>query len=115
MSLSLFPFLPLPGRTLYLTYSDYAVKWDDVAGIFSRKAILKGSFDKYAESKKGKRGTATVDAAFLEEIEKWRELLAKNLASRNPSLTQRLLNYAVQVTIDRIIFLRICEDHGIES
>jgi hypothetical protein len=33
-----------------------------------------------------------------------RELLAKNLASRNPSLTQRELNYAVQVTIDRIIF-----------
>src|SRR5665647_2887843 len=29
-------------------------------------------------------------------------------------LSQRELNYAVQVTIDRIIFLRICEDRGIE-
>jgi len=103
------------GRTLYLTYSDYSAKWDDIAGIFSHEAILKGSFDKYAESKKGKRGTATVDAAFLEEIEKWRDLLAKNLASRNSSLTQRELNYAVQVTIDRIIFLRMCEDRGVES
>ncbi len=26
----------------------------------------------------------------------------------------RELNYAVQMTIDRIIFLRICEDRGIE-
>src|SRR5438477_2102218 len=33
------------GRTLYLTYSDYSPNWDDIAGIFSREAILKGSFD----------------------------------------------------------------------
>ena len=89
-------------------------RWDEIAGIFSREAILKGSFDKFAESTKAKRGTATVDAAFLQEIETWRELLAKNLALRNPELSQRELNYAVQVTIDRIIFLRMCEDRGIE-
>ncbi len=29
-------------------------------------------------------------------------------------MTQRELNYAVQMTIDRIIFLRICEDRGME-
>ena len=49
-----------------------------------------------------------VDDAFLAEIERWRELLAHNIALRNPQLTQRELNYAVQMTIDRIIFLRIC-------
>jgi hypothetical protein len=103
------------GRILYLTYSDYAGRWDEIAGVFSREEILKGSFDKYAEAKKGKRGTASVDEAFLETIESWREMLAKNLALRNPKLTQRDLNYAVQVTIDRIIFLRMCEDRGVES
>ncbi len=41
-------------------------------------------------------------------------LLAKNIALRNPKITQRELNFAVQQTIDRIIFLRICEDRGIE-
>ena len=40
--------------------------------------------------------------------------MARNIAARNPDITQRQLNYAVQVTIDRIIFLRICEDRGIE-
>jgi len=77
-------------------------------------AILKGSFDKYVESKKSKRGTAEVDTAFLQEIERWRDLLARNIALRNPNLTYRELNFAVQRTIDRIIFLRICEDRGIE-
>ncbi|MBC8552598.1 MAG: Eco57I restriction-modification methylase domain-containing protein [Candidatus Brocadiales bacterium] len=101
-------------RILYLTYSEYAERWDEIMGIFSREAILKGSFDKYVESKKAKRGTTEVDAAFLQEIERWRDLLAKNIALRNPDLSQRELNFSVQCTIDRIIFLRICEDRGIE-
>ncbi len=102
------------GRVMYLTFKEYPEKWEDIASIFAREAILKGSFDKYAESAKGKHGTAEVDDAFLAEIERWRDLLAHNLALRNPALSQRELNYAVQMTIDRLIFLRICEDRGIE-
>jgi len=101
-------------RTLYFTYKQYADKWDVIAGIFSKDAILKGSFDKYADSGKAKRGTAEVDSAFLSEIESWRETLARNIALRN-TLSVRDLNDAVQRTIDRIIFLRIAEDRGIET
>lgn len=101
-------------RLFYCTFRDYAEKWDEIAAIFSKDAVLKGSFDKYATTSKGKRGTSEVDGAFLEEIEGWRDLLARNIALRNPGLTQRELNFAVQQTIDRIIFLRICEDRGIE-
>ncbi|HEU68287.1 MAG TPA: restriction endonuclease subunit M [Candidatus Acetothermia bacterium] len=101
-------------RILYVTCDEYDVRWDELAGIFGKEAVLKGSFDRYAESTKAKRGTAEVDDAFLAEIEGWREELARNLALRNPGLTQRELNFAVQRTIDRIIFLRICEDRGIE-
>jgi len=101
-------------RILYLTYTDYTKRWEEIADIFSREAILKGSFDKYIESKKTKRGTTEVDSAFLQEIERWRDLLARNIALRNPHLTHRELNFAVQRIIDRIIFLRICEDRGIE-
>ena len=104
------------GRVMYLTYKDYLEKWDEIAAIFSKSAILKGAFDQYAQGVKGKRGTKAVDDAFLEEMEGWRETLAKNLAIRNPGLENvRQLNYAVQMTIDRIVFLRICEDRGIEE
>jgi hypothetical protein len=101
-------------RIMYLTCREYPGHWDEIAGIFSREAILKGSFDKYAEGTKGKRGTASVDDAFLEEIEAWRDALARNLALRNPQLSIHELNFAVQVIIDRIVFLRICEDRKIE-
>ena len=101
-------------RVLYLGFREYISRWDEIEKIFSREAILKGSFDKFAESTKAKRGTAEVDDAFLDEIEKWRADLAANLALRNPALSQRDLNFAVQRTIDRIVFLRICEDRRIE-
>jgi len=101
-------------RVLYLNFTEYASRWEDISKIFSREAILKGSFDKFAESNKTKRGTAQVDDAFLYEIEKWRADLARNVASRNPKLSQRDLNFSVQRTIDRIVFLRICEDRRIE-
>src|SRR5207249_8346509 len=103
------------GRILYIPYTEYTKRWDEIAGIFSRDAVLKGAFDKFAESTRAKRGTADVDAVFLKTIEGWRANLARNLALRNPELTQRELNFAVQRIIDRIIFLRICEGRGIED
>ncbi|MGC9394602.1 MAG: Eco57I restriction-modification methylase domain-containing protein, partial [Anaerolineae bacterium] len=101
-------------RVMYFTYHDYPQRWDEIAGIFSPEAIYSGALDRYVDSTKTKRGTAEVDAAFLAEIEGWRDALARNLALRNPGLTVRQLNFAVQKTIDRLIFLRIAEDRGIE-
>ncbi|MFO8013609.1 MAG: N-6 DNA methylase, partial [Phycisphaerae bacterium] len=105
---------PSKARTLLIHYEELPQRWDELASVFARDAILKGSFDKYAESTKRKRGTAEVDEAFLAEIEAWRDALARNIALRNPNLSQRELNFAVQRTIDRIVFLRISEDRGIE-
>ncbi|MCB9109610.1 MAG: Eco57I restriction-modification methylase domain-containing protein [Anaerolineales bacterium] len=102
------------GRVMLLSYKDYVEKWDEIVSIFSRDAVLKGSFDSYAEGMKSKKGTTEVDDAFLSEIERWRDLLAKNIALRNKGLNVHELNYAVQMTIDRIVFLRICEDRGVE-
>jgi len=102
-------------RIHYFTYQDYEKNWDLITSVFSREAVLKGSFDKYAEKSRLKKGTATVDDAFLTEIEDWRDMLAKNIALRNADLSTRELNFAVQRTIDRIVFLRICEDRGIEE
>ncbi len=105
------------GRVLLLNYTDYIERWDEIVSIFSYNAVMTGGFDKFANSAAKKKGTAEVDSAFLAEIEGWREVLAKNIALRNKEKIQSEadLNYAVQMTIDRMIFLRICEDRGYES
>jgi len=106
---------PSASRIRYYTFRDYAEKWDEISSVFHRESILRGSFDKYAQDIKGKRGTAEIDKDFLADLDQWRLALAHNFALRNPSLTVRELNFAVQMTIDRLIFLRMCEDRGIEN
>jgi len=102
-------------RIFYCTYKEYNEQIDFISQTFSREAILKGSFDKYIEENKGKKGTSEVDKEFLKLIEIWREDLAKNIALRNKDLSIYELNYVVQAIIDRIIFLRIAEDRQIET
>ncbi|MDH5716960.1 MAG: N-6 DNA methylase [Spirochaetia bacterium] len=101
-------------RVFYCSFNEYEKHWDYLYNTFSKEAIFKGSFDNYARDAKAKKGTSTVDREFLKEIEKWRFELAKNIALRN-NLSTREINYAVQLTIDRVLFLRICEDRGIED
>ena len=103
------------GRILLLNYREYPARWDEIAGVFAKAAVWQGALDKFAEAKAGKRGTAEVDDEFLAEIERWRELLAHNLVLRNPTLRGRDVNWAVQQTIDRIVFLRICEARDLET
>lgn len=101
-------------RREFILYTDYEDRWDFIAGTFSKDAVLRGDFDRYCESKKG-RGAQLFDDAFLGEIEEWRKELASNLAMRNDSLDEAALNFAVQRIIDRILFLRIAEDRGTET
>jgi len=103
------------GRIMYITFDQYPDHFDDIYGVFARESVLKGSFDRYVQDTGRKRGTSEVDAEFLKEIEGWRDALARNIALRNQGLSVHELNFAVQRTVDRIIFLRMCEDRGIEE
>jgi len=102
-------------RLWYLRYTDYLKEWEKLVEYFSFEAVWYGSLDKYLAQQATPKGILTVDAAFLKEMEGWRERLAQNIVSLNPHLTSRQINFAVQQTIDRIIFLRIGEDRGIED
>jgi type I restriction-modification system DNA methylase subunit len=110
------------GRYKLIRYTEYIERWDEIASLFSKEAVQKGAIEQYAESSAGRRGNAEVDDEFLKDISNWRDVLARNFALRNPKIfgggghkATAELNYAVQKTIDRILFLRICEARGIEE
>jgi len=111
---------PRPGdkashaRIQYFGFNEYPDRWREIWDVFSREAVWSGTFDQYAASKR-KRGTSEVDSEFLKDIEGWRDVLARNLALRNSDLSADDLNAAVQRIIDRIVFLRMAEDRGLES
>ncbi len=102
-------------RILIINFENLLQEFDKLWDVFSKEAVLRGSFDRYVESSKGKKGTSEVDNEFLKEIEGWRDNLAKNIASRNPQLSITELNYSVQKVIDRILFLIICEYRNTEK
>jgi adenine-specific DNA-methyltransferase len=112
---------PLPtdkasvARIKYITYDQYLDEFDFLWDIFAKENLPKGRFDKYVQSDTRRKGTATVDDEFLKSIEQWRIYLATTIAVRNKSLNEDEINYAVQKIIDRIIFLRMCEDRGVEQ
>lgn len=102
------------GRIKYLTFNEYLTEFDFLWETFAKERVLRGSFDKFVKSDASKRGTSTVDYDFLQSMEEWRKYLATNIAINNHSYEEDDINFVVQQTLDRIIFLRICEDRSIE-
>ena len=101
-------------RIKYLSFRDYIKEFDFIWDTFSKEQVLKGSFDKFLLSDTHKKGTATVDKDFLESLDRWRTYLAVNISWNNRTLDEDEINFVVQQTIDRIIFLRIAEDRSVE-
>ena len=96
------------------SFDGFETNFDYIIGTFSKENIQRGSFDRYIETTRNKRGTSEVDKELLALVEEWRLTLAKSLARLNPMLDDWHLNVAVQRIVDRILFLRIAEDRRIE-
>ena len=102
-------------RIEYLTYEQYVEHFEELYNRISWEAVDLGKFDTYWETNRDKKGTATVDNDILQLIEKWRVLLAEDIALHNEEIDEFNLTSSVQKIIDRILFIRICEDKEIEE
>lgn len=94
-------------------YSEYISKFDELYEILSYQSIVSGYVDQYflLEQKE----TITFDNYFLKQIEEWRKEIAVNIIENNSGLNNDDINFLVQRLLNRIIFLRICEDREIEK
>ncbi|OIO13724.1 MAG: hypothetical protein AUJ54_15565 [Ignavibacteria bacterium CG1_02_37_35] len=101
-------------RMKYLTFRDYLNEFDFLWDTLARISVLRGSLDKYVQGTANKRGAETVDKDFLKTLDGWRTYLATSLSRDNKELNEEEINFVVQQTIDRIIFLRIAEGRKVE-
>ena len=135
------PYYNEPSRGLVadfdLRFEQYSLQWDVLLKTFSREAVATGSLEELLRKIKhvqaGRRvrgvdrmlldlrGSEPVDRVFLKHLENYRERFARALYAENrgvfPEADTRhgaaKLTEAVQRLIDRLVFIRVCEDRGI--
>jgi hypothetical protein len=120
-----------------LRFEDYINQWDILNNIFGREAVANGSLEqllaKIKHVRKGRRirgidrllidlrGSEPVDRAFLKHLEDFRLRFARVLFNENrPDFPDphthhgaARLTEATQRLIDRLVFIRVCEDRDI--
>ena len=101
-------------RLKHIHFEDYIKEFDFIYDTFSHEAVTRGRFDKFVQSAATKKGSQTLDKEFVQSLDNWRKYIATSIAHNNQKLNDEEINFAVQQTIDRLIFLRFCEDRAVE-
>ncbi len=94
-------------------FANFIDNLDEIYSLLSFDAIKSGSLDIIDTGEL--KGEETFDSHFLNQIENWRQVLAENVVENNTDLSQDDINFLIQRMINKIIFLRICEDREIEK
>jgi N-6 DNA Methylase len=100
------------GLRLDLTCDHFLDRFDDL-WLLSKESAETGLLDRTLLAKKLDRLRRPVDKEILEDMKRWRESLAKNIYKNHPDMAEEPLKENVQRILDRIIFIRSCEDRSL--
>lgn len=96
-------------------YTEYADKFEELQSLIGRKSVYTGQFDEEWKSIEEKLSLFSIDDLFLDQINDWRKQLGAEIYKHEPKISEQLLNDYVQSYINRIIFMRVCEDRDLET
>lgn len=102
-------------RVAHYHYTEYVDKFDEISRMLSYSAVVSGEFEKIFSNISVAVKKEPFDKYFLNQIQKWRFEISKDIVVGNESLNEASLNIYVQRLINRIVFLRICEDRNLEK
>ena len=99
-----------------LKCNEFLDRFEDL-WLLSKESFDQGLLDKLAEKYGKKTKKVTVDKQLLNDFTKFRDMLSKNITKLNQArkLTQEELDESIQRILDRLIFIRNCEDRGLEE
>jgi type I restriction-modification system DNA methylase subunit len=97
-----------------IPYSQYVERFDQIWQL-SKESFETGLIDKEAMKVGKLQQKITVTEQLAKDLNEIRDLLTHNLHSWNPGVSASDLDEGVQKLLDRLIFLRVAEDRGIEE
>jgi hypothetical protein len=96
-------------------YTEYESKFDEIKHLLGRDAVYSGAFETTWKDIETKINQYSIDSLFLSQINEWRKLLGAEIYKHEPTIEEQQLNDIVQSYLNRILFLRVCEDRNIET
>ena len=96
-------------------YTEYIEKFEEISRLLSFNSVVSGKFSQTFDKVTNTFRKEPFDKYFLEQIKEWRYSLSQDIYNRNSNLDEESLNVFVQRIINRIVFLRICEDRNLEK
>lgn len=96
-------------------YTDLLEKFEEIKLLIGRDSVYSGLFDNKWSSIESQIARFSVDDLFLEQINRWRLILANEFISIKSELSEEELNDLTQSYINSIVFLRVCEDRDLED
>lgn len=96
-------------------YTEYESKFEEIKRLLGRESVYTGSFDSEWKSIEDKINHYSIDELFLGQINEWRIALGNEIHKYEPTFDDQQLNDIVQSYLNRILFLRVCEDRNLED
>lgn len=96
-------------------YSEYVDSFDEICKLLGKASVYDGTYDEVWQDIEANVSPQSIDNLFLEQINQWRLLLGNQILSISPELTLTEIGDIVQSYINKILFLRVCEDRNIET
>lgn len=96
-------------------YTEFEAKFDEIKKLIGKQAVYDGSFETEWADIENKISQYSIDNLFLSQINEWRLLLGKEIFKYEPKISEQTLNDTVQSYLNRVIFLRVCEDRNLED
>ena len=106
---------PTVAMVAHYHYTEYVAKYDEISRLLSYQAVLSGNFESIFSNVTSSIKKEPFDKYFLAQIQKWRLEISKDIVKGNSCINEDSLNIFVQRVINRIVFLRICEDRSLEK
>ena len=95
-------------------YTEYVEKINEIKTLLGKDSVYSGQFDIQWKDIEDNLKLFSVDQLFLQQINRWRLMLGDEILKYEPSIKENNLNDIVQSYLNRIIFLRVCEDRNLE-
>lgn len=107
---------PLQSMFFSINYDEYIDRFGQL-WLLSRESFEKGIIDREAEKWGKKLKKVPVDKQLLADFTRFRDILSKDILLMNKSkhLDRDEIDEAVQRILNRLIFIRKCEDNNLES